>query len=162
MANESISNRSSLLRLSRAAAELDTPVETLRYWIKSGRLSPIRLGKNVYLPRSVVEQNLEGIMAWIYRAKLPNVSEPVELDISRCDEFAGNYDAVFSANTAHIMSITLVEAMFGLVAKILRNNGIFCLYGPFNLGPPSSRSDPTSPVAAPAGRRSRDAPFPRA
>ena len=41
-------------------------------------------------------------------------------------------DAVFSANTAHIMSWAEVEAMFTGVGGILPAGGCFCLYGPFN------------------------------
>jgi hypothetical protein len=44
------------------------------------------------------------------------------------------YDAAFSANTAHIMSIAAVEKMFALVADALRISGVFCLYGPFRQG----------------------------
>jgi hypothetical protein len=41
---------------------------------------------------------------------------------------------VFSANTAHIMSWLQVCAMFSGVAALLPGNGLFCLYGPFNIG----------------------------
>ena len=41
-------------------------------------------------------------------------------------------DYVFSANTAHIMSWPEVEAMFAGVGRVLRTQGVFCLYGPFN------------------------------
>jgi hypothetical protein len=44
------------------------------------------------------------------------------------------FDAVFSANTAHIMSITEVEAMFRGLPLILGDGGLFLLYGPFNYG----------------------------
>jgi len=42
------------------------------------------------------------------------------------------YDAVFSANTAHIMSWPSVENMFHGVARVLSPGGVFALYGPFN------------------------------
>lgn len=42
------------------------------------------------------------------------------------------YDAAFSANTAHIMSIDEVRRMFGIVADLLVAPRKFCLYGPFN------------------------------
>lgn len=42
------------------------------------------------------------------------------------------FDAVFSANTAHIMHWDAVEAMFAGVAACLTANGRFFLYGPFS------------------------------
>jgi len=42
------------------------------------------------------------------------------------------FDAVYSANTAHIMSWPEVCAMFAGVAPRLAAGGAFCLYGPFN------------------------------
>jgi hypothetical protein len=51
--------------------------------------------------------------------------------ISRlCDSLGA--DAVYSANTAHIMAIEAVQAMFSLVGDLLPVEGVFCLYGPFN------------------------------
>ena len=43
-------------------------------------------------------------------------------------------DAVFSANTAHIMSWPVVEAFVGGVGELLEPDGFFCLYGPFKYG----------------------------
>lgn len=43
------------------------------------------------------------------------------------------YDAIYSANTAHIMDWPAVCAMFEGVAKHLTPEGLFCLYGPFNV-----------------------------
>jgi len=44
-----------------------------------------------------------------------------------------SYDAVFSANTAHIMPWEAVVAMFSGAAAHLLTNGMFFLYGPFNI-----------------------------
>jgi hypothetical protein len=56
----------------------------------------------------------------------------MELDVMTWAEPDRRYDAVFSANTAHIMGIQAVAAMFRVVAGSLNPHGIFCLYGPFN------------------------------
>ena len=47
---------------------------------------------------------------------------------------AGNqpYDAVFTANTLHIISWLLVEQLFELVGEALPINGKLIVYGPFN------------------------------
>ncbi len=79
---------------------------------------------------SDLDENHPAIRAWIADARLPNVSEPISLDVNTA-ELPTSYDAVYSANTAHIMSIDEVVRMFELVARTLRPGGVFCLYGPF-------------------------------
>ena len=78
--------------------------------------------------------NHDGINAWISSAKLGNLAPPLDLDVLHTTDLDGNYDAVFSANTAHIMSFAAVERMFELVGRVLPDAGLFCLYGPFNVG----------------------------
>jgi cyclopropane fatty-acyl-phospholipid synthase-like methyltransferase len=80
---------------------------------------------------SDLEENHAAINAWLAEAKLPNVLPPLAVDTMTAVLPGASYDAVFSANTAHIMSMTAVEKMFSLVARVLRSDGIFCLYGPF-------------------------------
>ena len=56
------------------------------------------------------------------------------MDVLIADVAAASCDAVFSANTTHIMSIEAVQKMFALVGKALSDGGVFCLYGPFRQG----------------------------
>ena len=79
---------------------------------------------------SDIAENLPGIHAWVREASLPNVREPLELDVLTTPASAGSYDAVFTANTAHIMSFAAVERMFTMVAAVLNPGGAFVLYGP--------------------------------
>lgn len=76
---------------------------------------------------------LPGIRAWLDDAALPNLPPVRVLDVTGTwpDE---RFDAVFSANTAHIMSEAQVEAMFEGVGRVLVDGGCFVLYGPFNIG----------------------------
>ena len=75
-----------------------------------------------------------GIRQWLEEAGLANVLPPLDLDVSADHWPSGDYDGVFSANTAHILSWRGVEAMFRGVGRVLTNGGVFCLYGPFNYG----------------------------
>ncbi|HEY7772428.1 MAG TPA: DUF938 domain-containing protein [Marinagarivorans sp.] len=76
--------------------------------------------------------NHDGINAWIDHAPSDNIKRPVALDVE-CDAWPQPYfDAVYSANTAHIMPWSAVEAMFYGIGKVLCEGGIFALYGPFN------------------------------
>jgi cyclopropane fatty-acyl-phospholipid synthase-like methyltransferase len=78
------------------------------------------------------EINHTGINAWIADAELDNVLPPLALDVQDTEMPGAAYDAVFSANTAHIMSFPAVECMFRIVGSCLAEEGVFCLYGPFN------------------------------
>ena len=78
-------------------------------------------------------ENHVGINAWLVDANLDNVNPPLQLDVLEPVTFGDKFDAVFSANTAHIMSIAAVECMFRIVGERLNDGGKFCLYGPFNL-----------------------------
>lgn len=42
------------------------------------------------------------------------------------------FDAVFSANTLHIMSWAHVEALFAGLPTVMAGNALLCVYGPFN------------------------------
>ena len=60
-----------------------------------------------------------------------NVRPAIELDV--LGEWPdGPFDAVYSANTAHIMGWAAVCAMFEGAGQRLPAGGVFCLYGPFN------------------------------
>ncbi|MGH8457983.1 MAG: DUF938 domain-containing protein, partial [Nevskiales bacterium] len=61
---------------------------------------------------------LPGISAWLDDARLPNVLPPLVLDINeRWPE--ARYDAIFSANTLHIMSWPEVEQMFARLPEVM-------------------------------------------
>ena len=79
------------------------------------------------------QENHEGIRAWLSDASVTNVVGPLDLDVQQVDALPENYDAVFSANTAHIMSFDTVVCMFRIVGKCLVSHGRFCLYGPFKI-----------------------------
>jgi len=96
----------------------------------------------VWVPTELAE-NLPGIRLWLAEAALPNVEPPRVLDVKQPVWAVGNVDAVFSANTAHIMGWDLVTAMFAGVGRLLPEGGVFALYGPFHYG-----GEPTSPSNA--------------
>lgn len=73
---------------------------------------------------------LPGLAARIRQQDAGTISSPIELDV-RGDWPEKIFDAVFSANTAHIMGWPEVEAMFHGVGRKLVPGGVFCLYGPF-------------------------------
>ncbi len=74
---------------------------------------------------------LSGISAWLRQAQLPNTPAPIELDVGG-DWPETRHDAVFSANTLHIMSWREVETFFRRLPAVLAAGGRLVIYGPFN------------------------------
>jgi cyclopropane fatty-acyl-phospholipid synthase-like methyltransferase len=76
-------------------------------------------------------ENLPGIRAWLDDARLPNTPAPLEFDVGG-DWPAGSFDAVFSANTLHIMRWDEVQQLFARLPTILASDAVVVIYGPFN------------------------------
>ena len=81
---------------------------------------------------SDVGKHHSGIEHWIRDSGLENVRPPLLLDVCVDAWPTASFDAVYSANTAHIMSWREVACMFAGVAKVLAEGGLFLLYGPFS------------------------------
>ena len=74
---------------------------------------------------------LDAVLAWRAHAALPNLHAPITLDV--LGEWPDvRVDAVFSANTLHIMGWEGVEAFFAGVGRMLGAGGLLAVYGPFN------------------------------
>ena len=80
---------------------------------------------------SELTQKHESILAWLNEIKLPNVLPPVTINVNDVKWPVGIVDAVFNANTVHIISWLEVERMFAGIARVLNAKGILCLYGAF-------------------------------
>ncbi len=79
--------------------------------------------------------NLAGLRARVEHASLSNLEMPVSLDVtSDVASWPQGFDAVYSANTAHIMSWEVAQLMLKKVGHLLPESGVFVLYGPFNYG----------------------------
>ena len=88
------------------------------------------------------EENLPGIQMWLDEAALPNTPAPLVFDVavqqaptlpagdSGLD--APRFDAIFSANTLHIMSWAEVEQLFAALPALTTAGAKLVIYGPFN------------------------------
>jgi cyclopropane fatty-acyl-phospholipid synthase-like methyltransferase len=77
---------------------------------------------------------LPGIRSWLQEAGLPNTPEPIELDVARGPWPNDDFDAIFSANTLHIMGWEEIEALFAGLDDALSDDAVLAVYGPFNQG----------------------------
>jgi SAM-dependent methyltransferase len=99
---------------------------------------------------SDAEAYLPGIRMWLDEARLPNTPAPFALQAvaGPASHFApqpvpvprdaagarSGYDAVFSANTLHIMGWPEVQALFASLPTVLTDDATVAVYGPFNIG----------------------------
>jgi len=75
-----------------------------------------------YLPDLTARVQLEGS---------PNLRPPTVLDVRQSVWPVLSVDAVFTANTLHIMSWAEVTAMYRGIGEVLAPRGVLCVYGPF-------------------------------
>jgi len=113
------------LRQQRARSGVD-PLEFAGYAQSGGQFGEVARDTR----RGMVFE--AGIQLWLNDAALPNVLPPIELDVSQQDWRRGRYDAVFSANTLHIMGWPEVGQFFEGVGSVLEADGVLVIYGPFN------------------------------
>ncbi|MDP2835134.1 MAG: DUF938 domain-containing protein [Pseudomonadota bacterium] len=83
---------------------------------------------------SELPENHAGIQAWLDEAQLANVLAPLAIDVNAAEWPVESVDAIFNANTVHIVAWPAVERLFAGIGRVLEAGGIVCLYGPFNYG----------------------------
>ncbi|MCU0975171.1 MAG: class I SAM-dependent methyltransferase [Steroidobacteraceae bacterium] len=74
---------------------------------------------------------LDDLRIRVEREGSSNLLRPIELDVRQPAWPVAAVDAVFTANTLHIMSWTEVEAFFLGVGRVLEPGGVLAVYGPF-------------------------------
>jgi SAM-dependent methyltransferase len=94
-----------------------------------GKLFPHLVWQPSDLPESLL-----GIRAWVESASLFNVKMPIALDVEEAPWPPCDADAIFSANSVHIISLAATERMFAGIGRVLKGGGLCALYGPFNYG----------------------------
>ena len=82
---------------------------------------------------SDVAAQLPGIRLWLAEAQLPNTPEPLAFDVNQAWP-AGLFDAIFSANTLHIMGWDEVVLLFAGLPTVMSPGALLTVYGPFNEG----------------------------
>ena len=80
---------------------------------------------------SDVAAHLPGIRQWLDDARLPNTPPPLTFDINGAPP-AGRFDALYSANTLHIMGWDEVQRLFEGLPALMTDDALITVYGPFN------------------------------
>ncbi|MCC4621741.1 class I SAM-dependent methyltransferase [Xanthomonas cassavae CFBP 4642] len=90
--------------------------------------------------------HLPGMQQWLDEAALPNTPPPVSLQavlmpapglappppVPMLADGQRGYDAVYSANTLHIMGWPQVQALFAGLPAVMAPEAVLAIYGPFN------------------------------
>lgn len=80
--------------------------------------------------------NLAALAARVSLEGSSNLLPPLELEVTQaawpCEY--DSVDAVYTANTLHIISWPQVQALFRGVGRVLRDDGLLVVYGPFRYG----------------------------
>src|ERR1700733_5352573 len=76
-------------------------------------------------------EHLDALRARIVAEGTPNLALPLLLDVRAHPWPIADADAVFSANTLHIMSWEAVQEFFSGMGRLLSSGGVLGVYGPF-------------------------------
>lgn len=86
-----------------------------------------------WIPSDVDDDNLASIRAWVDDTQLANLAPPRRIDVLEPDWGVESVDAVFNANMIHIAPWPCAEGLARGVARILKAQGVFVIYGPFRI-----------------------------
>lgn len=166
------------LPFSQASENNKKPIlEALSVWLKDST-AVLEVGSGTaqhavfFAPRlqhliwntSDLQENHAAIAARLSVEAAANLRAPVLLD-TRDPQWPSSVaglgvDAIYSANTAHIMHWDAVTSMFSGVGAVLPAGGLFLLYGPFSYGgehtSAGNRAFDASLRASDAGKGIRD------
>ncbi len=84
-----------------------------------------------------VADNLPGVRLWLDEAALANTPPPLTLDVNMDMAQAvghAQFDAIYSANTLHIMGWPEVQRLFAQLPALMTEQALLVIYGPFNYG----------------------------
>jgi SAM-dependent methyltransferase len=134
-----------MLPFSAACERNKDPILEVLRWRFAGRTQVLEIGSGtgqhaVYFARELGHltwhptEQLAYLADLTERVKLEgprNLRPPMLLDVRQAVWPVRGVDALFTANTLHIMSWTEVMALFNGIGTVLAPAGVLCIYGPF-------------------------------
>jgi len=87
---------------------------------------------NINWQPSDVEEHFSALQQNLTEASLQNCQPPMILDVAESHHWPDlQYEAIFTANTLHIMSWQSVQKLFENINKVCKKGTLLCIYGPF-------------------------------
>lgn len=84
-------------------------------------------------PTDCEPENLDSITAWVRDSALPNLREPVRLDVTETDWRVEAPTAIFNANMIHIAPWETATGLVRGAQRLLPPGGLLVVYGPFRI-----------------------------
>ncbi len=91
------------------------------------------LRRLTWQPSDVEAECLTSIGAWLAASRLPNIRNPIVLDVQASPWPVGEVDAIVCANLLHIAPWPVVPALFAGARIALRASAPLYLYGPYSI-----------------------------
>jgi len=87
-----------------------------------------------FFPSDLDPEHLNSINEWVKDAAQSNLHAALSIDVLQNDWGVEPMDAAFCANMIHIAPWACTPALLAGVGRHLRDDGVFVLYGPFQIG----------------------------
>jgi SAM-dependent methyltransferase len=84
-------------------------------------------------PSDLEATNLASISAWVRESALPNLLEPLSIDVCSDDWGVSPTDAIYNANLIHIAPWEAAMGLMRGAARHLLPHGVVVLYGPYRI-----------------------------
>ena len=84
-------------------------------------------------PSDVEAECLRSISGWLAASRLPNIRQPIGLDVQALPWPVAEIDAIVCVNLLHIAPWPVVPALFAGARVALRPSGVLYLYGPYSI-----------------------------
>jgi hypothetical protein len=84
-------------------------------------------------PSDLEAANLASISAWVRESALPNLLEPLSIDVCSDDWGVSPTDAIYNANLIHIAPWEAAMGLMRGAARHLLPHGVVVLYGPYRI-----------------------------
>lgn len=88
----------------------------------------------LYWQSSDVPELVDTLNLRLRAAAQPNLPLALPLDVTQEDWGVGSFDAVFTANSLHIIPASAVVEFFRHLNSVIEDGGLLCIYGPFKYG----------------------------
>jgi hypothetical protein len=86
-----------------------------------------------FQPSDLEPANLASIAAWLRECALPNLRDPLSIDVNAEDWQVGQVDAIYNANLIHIAPWEAAVGLLRGAARYLLPHGLLVIYGPFSI-----------------------------
>ena len=86
-----------------------------------------------WTPSDIDPENRSSIEAWRREADLPNLLEPLDLDVTSEAWPPGPFDVLYCSNMIHITPWHVTSSLLDGASRVVRKGGLLVTYGPYRI-----------------------------